>query len=376
MTVMQVIPNLGAGGAEQTCVDVTEALVKSGYRAIVVSNGGPRVTDIKRAGGEHIQLPVHSKNPLTMWRNITRLKDIIRAHHVDIVHARSRAPAWSCLKACESDKSVHFMTTCHAPFNIRDSRLKRFYNSSIARGELVIANSDFVGHYLVDNYGMDASKIRVIPRGIPVDKLTPARANPERMLRLSQEWRIPEVATIVMLPGRLTRWKGQGVLIEAIKNLNRKDVYCILLGDDQGRSEYRAELDQMIHDLKLEEQVRIASHCTDMASAYMLASVVVSASIEPEGFGRVAVEAQAMGCPVIATNIGGAKETVIDGITGWLIPPNDPQALATAIERTLTMTSDELAAMKDAALRNVHAHFTKEQMTFSTLEVYRELLQK
>ncbi len=372
---MQVIPNLGAGGAEQTCVDVTEALVKKGYRAIVVSNGGPRVADIKRAGGEHITLPVHSKNPLTMWRNVARLKNIIRTHRVNIVHARSRAPAWSCLKACENEKNVHFMTTCHAPFNIHNSRFKRFYNSSIARGELVIANSDFVGHYLVDNYAIDANKIRVIPRGIPMDKLNPARANPERMLRLSQEWRIPEVATIVLLPGRLTRWKGQSVLIEAMKHLNRKDIYCILLGDDQGRSEYRAELDQMIHDLKLEEQVRIAGHCTDMASAYMMASVVVSASTEPEGFGRIAVEGQAMGCPVIATNIGGAKETVVDGQTGWLITPNDPVALATAIERAISMTPAERIAMKERAMQHAYAHFTKEQMTFATLEVYKELMQ-
>ena len=320
LTILQVIPNLGAGGAEQTTVDVTAAIVKAGHRAIVVSNGGPRVVDIQRAGGTHIDMPVHSKNPITMWMNIGRLKRIIREHSVDIIHARSRAPAWSALKAAR-DTGIKFLTTCHAPFNIGDSEWKRKYNSSIARGDLIIANSEFVAHYLVDNYQVPIPKIRVIPRGIPMEKFNSSLVTAERMLRLSQSWRIPEVATVVLLPGRLTRWKGQTILIEAMAKLKRKDVYCVLLGDNQGRSEYSDELDTLIHNLQLEQRVRIADHCDDMAVAYMMANVVVSASTEPEGFGRVAVEAQAMGRPTIATSIGGSKETIIDGVTGWLVPP-------------------------------------------------------
>jgi len=373
LTVMQVIPNLGAGGAEQTTVDVTSALVKAGHKAIVVSNGGHRVIEIQRAGGMHIEMPVHSKNPLKIWSNAQKLKKIIREHKVDIIHARSRAPAWSALKAAR-DAGIKFLTTCHAPYNIRGSEWKRKYNSGIVKGDLVIANSEFVAHYLVDNYNAPVDKIRVIPRGIPMDKFNPATVSADRMLRLSQEWRIPEVATLVLLPGRLTRWKGQTVLIEAISKLKRKDIYCVLLGDDQGRTEYRAELEQLIHDLHLEDRVRIADHCDDMAVAYKMANIVVSASTEPEGFGRVAVEAQAMGIPTIATAIGGSKETVIPNVTGWLVPPNDPEALAKAIHKVLKMSPDELAYVADQAAHHARANFTKEQMTGATLLVYDELM--
>lgn len=373
-TVMQVIPNLGAGGAEQTCVDVTAALVQEGHRAIVVSNGGPRAADIKRAGGIHIELPVHSKNPLVMRLNAKRLKALMVQYNVDIVHARSRAPAWSCYWATR-DTKTHFLTTCHAPFNL-GGRLKNYYNSSITRGELIIANSDFVGHYLVDNYAVPIEKIRVIPRGIPMERFNPTIIHAERMLRLSQQWRIPEVATVILMPGRLTRWKGQTVMIEAMSHLKHKDTYCILLGDDQGRTEYTQELEQMIHDLQLEERVRISSHCNDMASAYALADIVVSASIEPEGFGRTAVEAQAMGKSVVATNIGGSRETIIPDVTGWLVAPDNPVDMARAIDKALSLDPDERAFMQGEAMRHVRTHFTKEQMTFATLEVYRELLSR
>ncbi len=373
LTVVQVIPNLGAGGAEQTTVDVTAALVKAGHRAIVVSNGGPRVIEIQRAGGIHIAMPVHSKNPLTIWSNAVKLKKLIREYQVDIIHARSRAPAWSALKAAR-DTGIKFLTTCHAPYNIRDNEWKRRYNSGIARGDLVIANSDFVGHYLVNNYQVPIDKIRVIPRGIPMDRFNPALATAEKMLRLSQEWRIPEVATLILLPGRLTRWKGQTVLIEAMAKLKRKDVYCVLLGDDQGRTEYRDELEQMIVDLHLEDRVRIAEHCDDMATAYKMANVVVSASTEPEGFGRVAVEAQAMGIPVVATNLGGSKETIIPEVTGWLVPPQDPDALAKALNTALSLSDSDKREMAYQASTHARTHFTKEQMTNATLLVYDELM--
>lgn len=374
LTVLQVIPNMGAGGAEQTTVDVTSALVKAGHRAIVVSNGGHRVSDIQRAGGNHIVMPVHSKNPFTIWANAKRLKKIITEHGVDIIHARSRAPAWSALKAAR-DTGIKFLTTCHAPYNIRDNEWKRKYNSGIAKGDLVIANSEFVAHYLVDNYGVATDKIRVIPRGIPMDKFDKSRVTAERMLRLSQNWRIPEVATLVLLPGRLTRWKGQTVLIEAMAKLKQKDVHCILLGDAQGRTEYRDELEQMILDLNLESRARIADHCDDMAVAYMMADIVVSASTEPEGFGRVAVEGQAMGCLTIATAIGGAKETVINEETGWLIPPNDPDALAQKIDEVLDLSPEQKIDITQKAELHARTHFTKDQMCMATLMVYDELMQ-
>lgn len=373
LTILQVIPNMGAGGAEQTTVDVTAALTKAGHKAIIVSNGGPRVIELQRAGGLHIEMPVHSKNPFMIWKNAGRLKRLIREHNVDIIHARSRAPAWSALKAAR-DTGIKFLTTCHAPFNIRGSKWKRKYNSSIAQGDLVIANSEFVAHYLVDNYDVAVDKIRVIPRGIPMEKFDVVKVSADRMLKLSEKWRIPEVATLVLLPGRLTRWKGQTVLIEAMSKLKRKDVYCVLLGDAQGRTEYRDELEGMIHDYHLEDRVRIAEHCDDMAVAYKMANVVVSASIEPEGFGRVSVEAQAMGVPTIATAIGGSTETIIPDVTGWLVPPNDSDALAKAIDKVLSLPNDERDHIGVQAAYHARANFTKEQMTGATLIVYDELV--
>lgn len=374
-TVLQVIPNMGAGGAEQTTIDVTAALVRAGHKAIIVSNGGPRVIELQRLGALHIQMPVHSKNPFIIWQNARRLKRLIQEYRVNVIHARSRAPAWSALKAAR-DTGIKFLTTCHAPYNIRGNEWKRRYNSGIAKGDLVIANSEFVAHYLVDNYAVPVDKIRVIPRGIPFEKFDLAKVSVDRMLKLSQEWRIPDVAPLVLLPGRLTRWKGQTVLIEAMSKLKRKDVYCVLLGDDQGRTDYRDELEAMIHDFHLEDRVRIAQHCDDMAVAYKMASVVVSASVEPEGFGRVAVEAQAMGVPTIATAIGGSKETIIPDVTGWLVPPNDPGEMAKAIHKVLSLSQEKRDAIGLQASHHARSHFSKEQMTHATLLVYDELMLK
>ncbi len=369
---MQIIPCLGAGGAEQGCIDVAAGLVKSGATSIVVSNGGYRVPEILRSGSIHIDLPVHSKNPFVMWRNIARLKKIIRDMKVDIVHARSRAPAWSAWRACDTTKA-RFMTTCHAPFNI-SGEAKRFYNSSIARGEIVIAISNYVGDYLLKNYDIKEQNIRVIHRGVALEKFHPSSVAPTHLIKLSEDWRLPDGCLIVMMPGRLTRWKGHLVLIDAIAKLNREDVYCVMVGDDQGRSEFRAEVEAAITAKNLEGRVRIIGQCHDMPAAYMLSNVVVSASIEPEGFGRVPIEAQAMGRPVVATNHGGAMETVLDGVTGWLVPPNDSDALAKAIGDALSMDEQNHYIMATRAMAHVADNFTKTNMVEQTLDVYAELL--
>jgi glycosyltransferase involved in cell wall biosynthesis len=372
--IMQVIPHLGAGGAEQGCIDIAAELVKSKAKAIIVSNGGMRVPELSRLGVIHIDLPVHSKNPVTMWRNISRLRKLIRVHGVDIVHARSRAPAWSCLKACDGT-SAHFMTTCHAPYNIHESAAKRFYNSSIARGERVIAISDFVAEYLKKNYKIDPAVIRTVHRGIPVERFNPTNSSPERIMKLTRLWRIPDGASVILMPGRLTRWKGQIQMIEAMALLNDPDVYCVMVGDDQGRTEYREELEDLLHDLKIDGNVRIMEHCDDMPAAYMLSAAVVSASIEPEGFGRIAVEGQAMGRPVIATDHGGSTETVIPGVTGWLVPPGDAEALADALKKVLALTEDQRNQLAHLAIEHINQNFTKVLMANRTLDVYTELLQ-
>lgn len=370
--ILQVIPELGPGGAEQGCIDIAAELVASGALAIVVSNGGSRVPELARIGATHINLPVHSKNPVVMWKNIHALKKLITRYGVNIVHARSRAPAWSALYACRGTRA-HFMTTCHAPYNIKNET-KRFYNSSIAGGERVIAISNYVAEYLKNNYAIDDTRIRLIPRGIPLDKFHPTAVTPERMITLSNEWRIPDGSHIVMLPGRLTRWKGHHVLIDALEKLGRKDLFGVIIGSDQGRKEYRAELEALIAAKGLGGQIRMVDHCKDMPAAYMLAGCVVCPSVEPEGFGRVPVEAQAMGRPIIAADHGGAQETIIPGQTGWLTPPGDAEALAQAITEAMSLNPTQRAMLATRAMAHVAAHFTKEQMADRTLNVYAELL--
>jgi glycosyltransferase involved in cell wall biosynthesis len=370
--IMQIIPALGPGGAEQGCIDIAADIVKAGARSLVVSHGGPRVHELDRVGAQHINLPVNSKNPLVMWQNIGKLRSLIKQNHVDIVHVRSRAPAWSAYRACQQT-DAHFMTTCHAPYNISGG-VKRFYNSAIARGEIVIAISDYVAEYLQRNYSISASQIRTVHRGIQIERFHPTAVTAERMITLSQQWRIPDGANVVMLPGRLTRWKGHNVLIEAIERLNRKDVFCVLIGSDQGRSEYRKELEKSIEDKELGSQIRIVDHCNDMPAAYMLATVVISASTDPEGFGRIPVEAQAMGRPIVATDHGGARETIVRGQTGWLVPPGDSDAMVNAIDEALSLDAVQRAVLATRAMTHITNHFTKSQMAQKTLAIYAELL--
>lgn len=370
--VMQIIPELGPGGAEQGCIDIADSLVKGGAISIVASNNGSRLHDLARTKATHINLPVHSKNPFVMWQNIHRIRRIIKEHKVDIVHVRSRAPAWSALKACEGT-DAQFMTTCHAPYNFHN-KTKKFYNSAMAKGKRVIAISHYVAQYLHDNYDLDERTIRLIPRGIPIDRFHPSLVTSERLVKLTKEWRIPEGQNIVMLPGRLTRWKGHHDLIEALAILKRKDTFGLIIGSDQGRTEYRQELEDLIRERGLESHIRMVDHCSDMPAAYMLATVAVCPSTDPEGFGRIPVEAQAMGRPIVATNHGGATETVLHGETGWLVPPSNPQKLAEALNEALALTPEQRNILATRAMQHVHENFTKELMATRTLDVYAELL--
>jgi len=370
--IAQIIPNLGAGGAEQGCIDVAGELVRAGAKSIVISRGGSRIAEILRGGSIHLDMPVDTKNPFILWKNIARLKRVIEEYDIDIVHVRSRAPAWSALRACLGTKA-HFMTTCHAPYNI-SGKLKRLYNSAITKGERVIAISAFVRDYLLKNYKIDPARIRVIHRGVALERFHPSSVGTAHMIRLLKEWRLPDGCTIILMPGRLTRWKGQHILIEAMSRFSRQDVYCVLIGDDQGRKGYRAELESLIAKHGLEGRVRILGHCSDMPAAYMLSTLVISASTDPEGFGRIPIEAQAMGRMVIATDHGGAKETIIDGETGWLIPPGDPDALAWAIDKALSTDLTTRAHMATRAMMHVSQNFTRETMVDQTLDVYAELL--
>jgi glycosyltransferase involved in cell wall biosynthesis len=370
--VLQVLPSLGTGGVERGTVEIARALAAAGWRALVASAGGPMVRDVERAGASHIVLPLDSKNPLVMWRNVARLEELVAAHGVDIVHARSRAPAWSAMLAARR-AGVPFVTTFHGNYNAGNPA-KAWYNSVMAKGDRVIAISDFIGETVVHRYHADPDRVRIIPRGVDLDIFDANAVSAERVIQMAQTWRVPDDARVVMLPGRLTRWKGQLVLIEALARIDRKGVRCILVGSDQGREGYRRELETRIERLGLQSVVQIAGHCRDMAAAYMLADVVVSASTDAEGFGRVIAEAQAMGRPVIATDHGAARETVLPGLTGWLVPPGDAGALAVALREALALTPDEREALAGRAIHHVRSRYTTEQMCRRTLSVYSELL--
>ena len=373
--IMQIIPELGPGGAEQGCLDVAKGIIEAGGKAIVVSHGGSRVPELSRHGAVHINLPVHSKNPLTIWRNIGRLKKLIKKYNVDIVHVRSRAPAWSAYYACKK-ANVSYMTTCHASYNINDNDWKRRYNEMMTKGERVIAVSDHVATYLKDNYQMNTSNIRVVHRGVDLNRYGIDKVIPAQIIEVATQWNLPEDARIILLPGRVSRIKGHHVLIEAMSLLEEENVYCVLLGSNQGRDEYTAELSETIQKYNLGERIRIIDHCKEMPAAYMLSNIVVCPSTKPEGFGRIPIEAQIMGKPIIAANHGGVMETIIDGQTGWLVPPNDAHALKEAIKHVLSLTEDEKNILANNAINHVLHHFTNDQMVDKTLDVYAELMQR
>ncbi len=369
--VLQVLPSLVSGGAERGTVELAAALTAAGWNAYVASAGGPLEREIARAGATHLTLPLASKNPLVLRRNRTALARAIRALGIDIVHARSRAPAWSAWSAAHAT-GRHFVTTFHNAYGA-GSALKRWYNSVMARGERVIAISDFVADHAAKVYGVKPDRLRTIPRGVDLDIFDPRRVGGERIASLARQWRLPDGVPTVMLPGRLTRWKGGLDFIAAVATLGRRDICCVLVGAEQRRG-FRRELETAIEQRKLVGLFRIVEHCPDMAAAYMLADVVVSASSDPEGFGRTIVEAQAMGRPVVATDHGGARETIVPGVTGWLMPARDPAALAAAIGAALSLGPGERLLLAKRAISHIAANFTHEAMCARTIEVYEELL--
>lgn len=371
-TVLQVLPALETGGVERGCIDVALALKEAGWRPLVASRGGRLVGELQRAEIPHIALPLHRKDPISHVLNRIALRKLIQAHTVDIVHARSRAPAWAAQVAAQVAGAA-FVTTFHGTYNFR-SDWKRTYNSVMADGVRVIAISDFIRRHILENYECPAERIRVIPRGIDIARFDPTLIPPGQVADLARRLRIDDGKPVVMLPGRLTRWKGQMVLIEAMARLGRRDVHCLLVGEDQGRTRYRHALEARVRELGLEGVVRLTGPINDMPTAYLLADVVISASTDPEAFGRVAAEAGAMGRPVVATSHGGSLEIVKDGLTGWLIRPDEPDQLAAGIAQALELDTPLRTHLALRAIEHVRAHFTKDAMCAATLNVYREVL--
>jgi glycosyltransferase involved in cell wall biosynthesis len=371
-TVLQVLPAMVTGGVERTAVEMAEGIVNAGGRAIVVSAGGPMVHELTRVGAEHIEMPVDSKNFFVIRKNAKRLTKLILRERVDIVHARSRAPAWSAYWAARRANRP-FVTTFHGTYG-HSNPLKRWYNSVMTKGDRVIANSSFIAGHMRQIYGVRRNLIRVVHSGVDIFRFDPDKVTAERLVKLTTEWNIPDGVQVVALPGRLTRWKGQLVFIDAIAKLGRRDICCLLIGSDQGRTEYRKEVEKRIKQHNLQGIVTIVNQCNDMPTAYMLTDLVVSASTEPEAFGRVAAEGQAMGRPVVATDHGGARETVIDNETGWLCKPGDADSMAAAIEKGLNLSPEKRERMSKRAIEHIGMEFSKDAMCSKTLEVYNEVL--
>ena len=370
--VLQVLPSLITGGVERGTIEITQAVAQAGWTALVTSSGGRLAPAVANAGGRHVTLPLARRNPLTIWRNAARLERLIRDECVQIVHARSRAPAWSAWLACQRT-GAHFVTTYHGTYS-EELPFKRKYNSVMAKGERVITASRFISDLIMRQHQTEPERIRVIPRGVDLKTFNPAAVSGDRMMRLAEAWRLPEAAAIVLLPGRLTSWKGQGVLIEALARIDRNDICGVLVGSDQGRHYYSSGLVKQAEALGVGDRLRLVGQCDDMPAALMLADVVVHASVEPEAFGRVVIEAQAMGRPVIASDLGGPAETVEQGVTGWRVPPGDASALASAIEQVLGLGAEQRAALAMRARDAVHANYTVGAMQAATAGVYREVI--
>lgn len=356
---------------EQGVIDINKAIVAAGGTSIVISGGGKRAAEIAAAGGLHIQLPVNTKNPLKMWRNIGLIKKALRAHNVNILHACSRAPAWSAQFAVKGT-AARYVTSCHSAHSISGA-LKRFYNSSITKGERVIAVSRFLEKYLADNYSIDPAIIRVIHRGVEIEKFDPALVDAAKVAATLKSLGIPDGAKVILLPARITRSKGHKVLIDAIQQLGRTDVIGVLLGSDIGFENYRQELDEYIREKGMGDYIRIASNI-DMPLAYMMATIVAAPSTVPEGFGRAPIEAQAMGRPVITAAHGGMMETVVPGETGWLVEPGSAASLAEALKTALALPADVQSGLAARLRDYARQNFTNERMGKATLAVYAELL--
>ena len=379
LKVLQVIPKLGYGGAETGCYDVAHYLPENNCESFIVTSGGELLKFIDKQKVKVIRLPVQSKNPFLIIINFIALVGIILFNNISIVHARSRAPAWSCLLATKITRRK-FVTTFHGTYNFKNI-LKKFYNSVMVRSHLIIAGSNFIFSHVKENYSKNLSaskKLMVIFRGINVDYFDSSTKIESDEKKLLKKWGIEKDKKILLLPGRLTTWKGQEVFIEAVNLVNLQlgyeAFYAVILGSDQGRELYKKKLIRLSEQYRMTSQIRFIDHCKDMALAYKVSDIVVSASIEPEAFGRVSVEAQSMKKPIIASNIGGSNETIVDEKTGFLFDSGSARSLSQKILKVLTMDETSLKSIGIEGRKNIIQKFNVEKMCFSTYSEYKRLI--
>ncbi len=378
MRVLQVIPRLGYGGAETGCYDLAHFLYEKDCKSIIVTSGGELLKFVKKEKVKIIRLPVHSKNPLLILINSLILSIIILIYNVDIVHARSRAPAWSCLFSCFITRRK-FVTTFHGTYAF-SGPIKKFYNSIMVRSKLAIAGSNFIFKHINENYQeflKSKNKLLVIFRGINLEYFNKKNISEDKKNKLISTWKIDIDKKTILLPGRLTEWKGQILFIEALNILledyNRSNFQAIILGSDQGRSVYAKKLFGLVQRYQLNQKIKFIRQCKEMPVAYSLSDIVVSSSIRPEAFGRVSVESQAMEKPVVASDIGGSKETILNGKSGFLYKSTDPRELAKVLNKVMELDEEALYSIGKEGRRNVSKKFDVEKMCQTTFTEYKKL---
>ena len=379
LKVLQVIPKLGYGGAETGCYDLAHYLPENNCISFIATSGGELLKYVDKTKVKIFRLPVQSKNPILILINSILLVFIILFFNISIVHARSRAPAWSCWLATKITRRK-FVTTFHGTYNF-DNRIKKFYNSIMVRADLLIAGSNFIFSHINQNYSKYLNfkkKFLVIFRGINTDYFDPSTTIESEEDKLFEKWKIKRGKKIILMPGRLTSWKGQEMFIEALNKVNtelgHEAFYAIILGRDQGRDIFKKKIFRLVEQYRLTNQVRFIDHCKNMPLAYKISDLVVSASIKPEAFGRVSVEAQAMEKPIIASNIGGSNETIINEKTGFLFEAGDSLSLSKKIVEILQLDETTLKSMGNEGRKNVIKKFNIEKMCFSTYSEYKKLL--
>jgi len=379
LKVLQVIPKLGYGGAETGCYDLAHYLSENNCSSFIVTSGGELTKYIDKKKVRLIRLPVNSKNPLLIFFNSIALVFIILFNNISIVHARSRAPAWSCLLATKITRRK-FVTTFHGTYNFKNS-IKKFYNSVMVKSDLIIAGSNFIFSHVNSNYSKYLNiqkKFLVIFRGINVDYFDPSTTLESEEDKLITNWGLNKNKKIILMPGRLTAWKGQEIFIEALnivnKELGYESFFAVILGGDQGRNVYSKKIKRLVEQYRLTNQLKFIEHCKDMPLAYKVSNLIVSASIEPESFGRVAVEAQSMKKPIIASDIGGSNETIIKNQTGFLFEAGNPESLSKKIIEVLNLDETTLKSVGIEGRKNVIKKFNVEKMCFSTYSEYKKLL--
>jgi len=379
LNVLQVIPKLGYGGAETGCYDIAHYLPENECRSFIATSGGELLKYVKKDKVKILRLPVHSKNPLLIIFNALVLVIYIFIYRINIIHARSRAPAWACYFACLLTNRV-FVTTFHGTYNFK-SKFKKFYNSIMLKSKLTIAGSNFIFSHINENYSEylnKEKKLRVIFRGINLDYYNSKNISILKQEKLKQEWNLSSNQFTILLPGRLTYWKGQEKFIESLNILiedhDITNFQAVILGSDQGRTVYKKKLINLVERYNLNNKVKFIQHCKEMPLAYSLSDVVVSSSIEPEAFGRVSVEAQSMGKPIIATDIGGSKETIVNKKSGFLYKHDDPRELAKVLNTVIQLSQDELKSIGNEGRKNVTKKFDVETMCQSNLKEYKKLI--